>query len=313
MVGYMVATWNDKVRPPIKVIDTRGPKYIRLAWPFFMLNSIFQIVRYVPRQPLLHIHLAANSSTLRKLIIAHLGRLFGLDYVIHFHDPTYAAFYTGLPRWVRSFVQSMFLNASRVIVLGSPAAVTVANLLEIPSERIDIVPNAVPGPANLIRDNKEEAEPHILFLGQLQRRKGVHDLIDALSQREVVGLRWSRQLGRAFNIGSAFPDGCLKARPGPFLRLRLFWSCLHMLRKWQCRCLKEWPLVFASCVPRWGHWLRWWKTAYLLLSYRRETSRALPSRWRDASATLNCAVVSGAVHVRHIFGDTTSPIIPNGS
>jgi glycosyltransferase involved in cell wall biosynthesis len=190
MVGYMVATWNDKVRPPIKVIDTRGPKYIRLAWPFFMLNSIFQIVRYVPRQPLLHIHLAANSSTLRKLIIAHLGRLFGLDYVIHFHDPTYAAFYTGLPRWVRSFVQSMFLNASRVIVLGSPAAVTVANLLEIPSERIDIVPNAVPGPANLIRDNKEEAEPHILFLGQLQRRKGVHDLIDALSQREVVGLRW---------------------------------------------------------------------------------------------------------------------------
>jgi len=192
MVGYVVAAWNDGVRPPMKVIDTRGPKFRRIVWPFFLLNSIFQIIKYVPRQPLLHIHLAANSSTLRKLIIAYLGRLFGLYYVIHLHDPSYAAFYRDLPRWERSFVRSMFFNAARVIVLGSPAAVTVAKLLDVPSDRIAIVPNAVPGPANPIRDNnsEDEAQPHILFLGQLQRRKGVHDLIDALSQREVAALRW---------------------------------------------------------------------------------------------------------------------------
>jgi glycosyltransferase involved in cell wall biosynthesis len=196
MVGYMLAAWIDEGRSPFKVIDTRGPKFTRVVWPVFFLNAIFQIVRYAPWRPILHIHLAANSSTLRKTIVARLARLFGLDYVIHLHDPIYADFYKKLPRWMRLLVRSMFLGAGRVIVLGSATAVTVVALLEVPGERIDIVPNAVPGPANLAREKKEEedAEPHILFLGQLLRRKGVHDLIAALAQREVADLQWTATL-----------------------------------------------------------------------------------------------------------------------
>jgi glycosyltransferase involved in cell wall biosynthesis len=196
MVGYMLAAWNDEGRPRIKVIDTRGPKFTRIVWPAFFLNSIFQIVRCAPSRPLLHIHLAANGSTLRKIVVVYLGRLFQLDYVIHLHDPIYAAFYKGLPRWMRLLVRSMFLGAGRVIVLGSATAVMVAELLEVPSERIDIVPNAVPGPANPMRaeNDEEEAEPHILFLGQLQRRKGVHDLIAALARPEVADLQWTATL-----------------------------------------------------------------------------------------------------------------------
>jgi glycosyltransferase involved in cell wall biosynthesis len=196
MIGYMLAAWNDEGRLRIKVIDTRGPRFRRMVWPAFFLNSIFQIVRYTPRRPILHIHLAANSSTLRKMIVTYLGRLFKLDYVIHLHDPMYAAFYKSLPHWMRLLVRSMFLGAGRVIVLGRATAVTVTELLQVPSECIDIIPNAVPGPANLVRykNQEEEAEPHILFLGQLHRRKGVHDLIAALAQREVADLRWTATL-----------------------------------------------------------------------------------------------------------------------
>jgi glycosyltransferase involved in cell wall biosynthesis len=196
MVGYMLGSWIDEGRPPIKVIDTRGPQFTRIVWPVFFLNAMFQIVKSAPRRPILHIHLAANSSTLRKMIISYLGRLFRLSYVIHLHDPVYADFYRSLPRWIRLLVRSMFLGAGRVIVLGSATAVTVVELLGVPGERIDIVPNAVPGPANLAqgKNDEEEAEPHILFLGQLQRRKGVHDLIAALGQREVADLRWAATL-----------------------------------------------------------------------------------------------------------------------
>ena len=31
MIGYVVAAWDDAMLPPIKVIDTRGPKLTRLA------------------------------------------------------------------------------------------------------------------------------------------------------------------------------------------------------------------------------------------------------------------------------------------
>ena len=193
MVGYVMAAWNDQTRPPMKVIDTRGPKYRHVVWPLFLVRSIFQVVRDAPKRPILHIHLAANSSTWRKLIIVHVGRLFGLDYLIHLHDPTYATFYAGIPRWLRPSVRSMFRGAARIVALGTPAATTIAGLFGVPRERIDIIPNSVPGPASfwrrLARD--KETEPHILFLGQLQRRKGVHDLIEALSRREVAGLRWT--------------------------------------------------------------------------------------------------------------------------
>src|SRR5271156_5161621 len=74
MVGYVAAAWNDGSRRPMKVIDTRGPKYRRSVWPFYFLSSIFQIVLASPQRPICHIHLAANSSTLRKVIITLVVR-----------------------------------------------------------------------------------------------------------------------------------------------------------------------------------------------------------------------------------------------
>jgi glycosyltransferase involved in cell wall biosynthesis len=193
MVGYVMNAWNDGVRPPMKIIDTRGPKYRRVVWPFFLLRSLLQIALAAPRRPILHVHIAANSSTWRKLIVVRVGRLLGLDYLLHLHDPAYAAFYTGLPRWARRSVRATFHDAARIVALGTPAATMVAELLGMPRDRIDIIPNGVPGPARLApRDGGDgDREPRILFLGQLQRRKGVQDLIAALARREVAGLRWS--------------------------------------------------------------------------------------------------------------------------
>lgn len=193
MVGYVMAAWNDSTRPPMLVIDTRGPKYKRIVWPLFMLRSVVQVVRNAPMRPLLHIHLAANSSTWRKIIIAWVGKLCGLDYLIHLHDPKYAAFYDRLPRWLRPSVRSMFRDAARVVTLGTPAATMVAKLFGVPEGRIDIVANCVPGPSRLMPKNNQDKRrwPHILFLGQLQRRKGVHDLIEALARHEVAGLPWT--------------------------------------------------------------------------------------------------------------------------
>jgi glycosyltransferase involved in cell wall biosynthesis len=195
LVGYIAKAWNQNIHPPITVVDTRGPDLV-LLWPFFFIKSILQIVGHSPQRPLIHIHLAANFSTLRKLILANLARLLRLDFVIHLHDPTYSDFYKTLPRWVRSLVQSVFIKARQVIVLGKPAAATVNTLIGVPRDRIDILPNAVPGPANLKPATTIEAQAavRIVFLGRLQRRKGVHDLIDALSRDELRELSWCATL-----------------------------------------------------------------------------------------------------------------------
>src|SRR5262249_9777687 len=148
------------------------------------------------QHPLIHIHLAANLSTLRKLILANLARLFRLDFVIHLHDPTFPDFFKSLPRWLRLLVQSVFVKAERVIVLGKPAAATVNTLIGVARDRIDILPNAVPGPAKFKSATtiEPQARARIVFLGHLQRRKGVHDLIDALARDELRGLSWCATL-----------------------------------------------------------------------------------------------------------------------
>jgi glycosyltransferase involved in cell wall biosynthesis len=197
MVGYTLGAWTEATLPPIRVIDTRGPKYSRWVWPFYLLKCLFEIVRFAPRNPVLHVHLAANSSTWRKIAVVWLGRLLRLDYVIHLHDPTYAEFYLGLPGWARALVREMYLRAGRVIALGSPAKAMISSVIGVPAERIEVVPNAVPGPScpgplHTVPGvaHAEVDGPCILFLGQLQQRKGVHDLIDALARPELAAQRW---------------------------------------------------------------------------------------------------------------------------
>ena len=193
MVGYVMESWNNGVRPTMKIIDTRGPKYRRIVWPFFFMRCLIQIAREARRRPVLHIHLAGNGSTWRKLIIVYVARLLGLDYLLHLHDGSYSTFYARLPRWLRRSVRTMFHNAGRIIALGTPAATMVAELLEVPRERIHIIPNGVPDPTRSRHRNGKDGErqPCILFLGQLQPRKGVPDLIEALSRRELAGLHWN--------------------------------------------------------------------------------------------------------------------------
>lgn len=203
MVGYAVTAWNAQKRAPMTVIDTRGPKYRPAVWPFYFLSSVFQVVRSAPRRPLVHIHVAANTSTLRKVLIASVVRMLGLRYVLQLHDPKYADFYGRLGSWAQARIRTMYGKADRVIALGRPAAAMIHELLRVPRERIEIVANAVPGPATVEREQRDTAVPRILFLGELHRRKGVHDLVDALARDEVAHLPWHATLAGG---GAEQPD-----------------------------------------------------------------------------------------------------------
>lgn len=211
LVGYVAKAWNRDDQPRLTVIDTRGPDLV-LFWPFFFIRSVLQIIWHSPQRPLVHIHLASNTSTLRKLILANLARLLGLDFVIHLHDPTYPDFYRSLPRWARSLVRSMFIAAKRVIVLGKPAAATAERVIGVPRDRVEIFPNAVPGPATRAPAMPgERPEVRIVFLGRLIRRKGVHDLIAALACDELRGLSWRATLAGGGPDQPGFAEQAVRA------------------------------------------------------------------------------------------------------
>jgi glycosyltransferase involved in cell wall biosynthesis len=193
MVGYVMTAWNGGARRPMTFIDTRGPKFKRAVWPVYFAKAVIELLKRRPHETLLHIHVAANLSSVRKLVISYIARLRGIAYVMHLHDPKYAEWYGKLPGPARASIRAMFSRASRVIVLGKPAADMVRTVLQVPQSQIVTIANAVSGPSSLPTDRKS-AEPLILFLGQLEPRKGVHDLLAALAETAVTQMAWTAVL-----------------------------------------------------------------------------------------------------------------------
>jgi glycosyltransferase involved in cell wall biosynthesis len=137
---------------------------------------------------LVHINLASNGSTHRKLIIAALARRLGVPYVLHLHGADYRLFWTNKRPWLSARIKAMFEGAAKVIVLGRVWRDFVAEQAPAVTDRIVIVPNAS-APPGLPHIGGGDAT-HILFLGRIGDRKGVPQLGEALFRmKDLPGWR----------------------------------------------------------------------------------------------------------------------------
>ena len=189
MVGYLIDEWRrDTTSPSFEILDTRGAGPVRL-WPAHLLTVLWRLARNRRYRPLAYIHVAGRGSSLRKIFVTAFCRILQIPVLLHLHDYDYASFCRSLPAPLLGPVRWMFQAADHVVVLGQDARSTVTELLAVPAERVSILPNAVPVPARA-SVHSVTAPVEILFLGQLSRRKGVHDLIEALDQPALRGLDW---------------------------------------------------------------------------------------------------------------------------
>jgi glycosyltransferase involved in cell wall biosynthesis len=159
-----------------------------LRFPFRLAKLLHYAM--MGRYGLYHFNLASNGSTLRKILYSLALQAFGQSYVVHLHGAGFREFYNGVPRAARVQIRRFFHRADRVVVLGQVWRDFVIETLDIPSERVVILPNAVKGPRCEI-DHSPEEIPHILFLGRLGARKGVPELLDALASPELKALSWT--------------------------------------------------------------------------------------------------------------------------
>lgn len=158
--------------------------------PMRLLGAVLMMAkdRIVAPARIHHIHIAGRGSTTRKLILTEAARFLGCVHVLHLHDYDYASDFAARSPRQQLLIRRMFQYADCVVALGQRDRRTLMALLGVDEHRIVVARNCVPDPG--AHDIRVGGAPLIVFLGRLSERKGVRELLLALSHPIMKELRW---------------------------------------------------------------------------------------------------------------------------
>lgn len=139
-----------------------------------LLRVVFLLIRY--RRVVMHVHCASRASFWRKSVFMSLGMLANCPFILHLHGGGFARFYETECGALRRRIIRFFLErATCVIVLSDRWRAWITKVTE--KARVVCIPNPVPMVEERPASRRENI---VLFLGHLQRSKGIFDLLDAV-------------------------------------------------------------------------------------------------------------------------------------
>lgn len=128
----------------------------------------------------IHVHMASRNSYRRKKLFIDLASYLGKKIIIHLHGAEFELFYNQeCSEKKRKEITKVFEKASRVIVLSEEWKQKVNRLFHnMFDDKIVILHNAITIP-DFQRTNFSDC--NIVFLGRLEPRKGISDLLRCMS------------------------------------------------------------------------------------------------------------------------------------
>jgi glycosyltransferase involved in cell wall biosynthesis len=150
-----------------------------------LLTVVFLLIRH--RRVVMHVHCASRASFWRKSVFMALGMLANCPFILHLHGAEFARFYEAeCGKLKRRMIRYFFDRAACVIVLSARWQAWIRGITQNP--RLACIANPAPRVderAALCRD------PVVLFLGRLGQRKGIYDLLGAVSalRASIPGIR----------------------------------------------------------------------------------------------------------------------------
>lgn len=192
--------------PKVRVIDTRGRGgKASMAWHFLWGISSLLGLGLTGRIDLLHIHMSAYGSALRKGILTVLGSVLGIPVILHMHGSNFGEFFSKLPDFGRRALRFALNKAHHIIVLGDGWRDFLISEAGVAPQKIVVIFNGVPGPTNQTeRPPRRSGDPvRIVFLGQLGERKGVPELLTAFQSEKLASRTWTASVAGDGAVGEA--------------------------------------------------------------------------------------------------------------
>jgi glycosyltransferase involved in cell wall biosynthesis len=136
------------------------------------LAGLWGTLACLARRPqVVHAHAASNGSFVRKSVLLALARAAGCKTVFHLHGACFDAFVARSGGLMRRWIRHTLERSSTVIALSTRWAGFLQEFA--PRAHVVVIPNSVPLPPKA----SDQSEPgRILFLGQVEPRKGIYEL-----------------------------------------------------------------------------------------------------------------------------------------
>lgn len=168
---HYISTWKD------------GTKITKLY--YFITAYLKCIINFCfnPEIKIVHIHTAADASFWRKSFFIKLAKFFHKKVIVHVHASRFKDFYNE-SNTKQQIIDN--LNLANVVIVLSQSWKVWFNNIGIPENKIIVLNNIVDYP-----QNNDQVQPltirkmHFLFLGEIGKRKGVFDVLQALTQNKI--------------------------------------------------------------------------------------------------------------------------------
>ena len=166
----------------LRPLDTRGSSNALYSL-WILATALVKLAqgRWSGKLSGVHVNMAERLSVFRKGTVVVMCHALGVPVVLHVHAAQLPHFYRKLPSPLQTMTRWVFSLPPVCVVLGEEAQRFVIEELMVPRHRVEIIINGVPEPSYQRRVAAESPIQRIFFLGNLSERKGVSDLLQALS------------------------------------------------------------------------------------------------------------------------------------
>jgi len=173
---------SPELNVTVERLVTRGRGNIIFA-PIVLAVALVRLWLAARRREVdvLHICLSLKGSAYRKAIIAKVARFCGVPYVVHLHGGGFEFFWLTIGARLRRAVDRMFLESAKIVVLGRYWVGVFAGWLPEVGGKMVVLPNSTPN-STMENEPSEDGRVRLTFLGELGRRKGAPQLMEALGR-----------------------------------------------------------------------------------------------------------------------------------
>ena len=188
-ISAVVQYWNQYIEnlqyyPTYKLSNV----FVRVGW--FAYSYVKLALRMLTDKnvKVLHLHTAADGSFWRKSLLVSLGHRMGRKVVLHVHASRFKDFYNEASPKVKQRMLKTLNSVDVLIVLSHSWKEWFASL-GIPKDKIVILHNITSYPSKIESARVNYGKVHFLFMGEIGQRKGVFDILRALTKRrdELAG------------------------------------------------------------------------------------------------------------------------------